>query len=1421
MIIPPRFLKCALVALTIVSFFQKAHGQSLYDVVISLSDRQRVVNQQSQVAVYLANENNAGTYASSTTGGLAGSLGGQITADDPINWQGVGVAPTQTQIESISIGAKAALLNQAIWEFDRLQHAFLNMSVAELQSSSTVGDITRFEPWDFDPLPRATPENFRAVLTLLGQRVRSLQVLVWPVAFNASNFGYSHHAEEIVDYDENGENPHVQTYLNGNQAASVTWKPSQIGPDVANTTVGDPLISVLPKCYSAVRVEGSYEERESYVEEIPAPLREQTLGLSGYFPQEAIVSATAPGADGAQIAGTVYVLRRSDWHELVVSGVEPKYNKSDAAFSIEGSAATGSIPLMGNPPAATISGNWVTTLEDGAYSDQTFVEDGYQHKTAWVLPPENPGHSEDFNNSYEKNWKIGCTFYSVFKPTFTRGVDATGMRSKLEFSDGIVADNTADGELLLHPRPGHLFGIRLGPGLKGAGNGYISAISLTSDWYNDYYGSYTGYYGWSWDNWTAIMARFDSSYSMKLAGSCSDYHVVYENDRSGRSQSLPEDGMGWPYTDSYNYAHFDTDTLYRAWDSPRLKQIAGRDLVADIEYNSSHYGGYTVKVYRRPTGSTQPTPGEALSTSGMTLIRTWTFSHPGAGTTAHPTDAEKLLATGSGNEKYEIQANHILPNQGLGYVDWYGGAYGYYPWWFSDEGTWSWTFKLSQDNTEKLRKEIEVDTWIAEDNYSESDVTLREFLDGQEISSLYSMTLNPFSAQIPADWEITSAGKTITGSAVFDYDDPASGYGRLPTSVSIEYDGVQPDADYTWDAQGLLSSINQEPWSTSGTASGDTYTLAHKFNNNTYSNTWTELLDGGNKVKTYSAPNGSSGSKSDASVAWSEVEYGTASNGLPGLPHIVKNSDGSGATYGWNASGDGSYVLTLEEGLLSGTSVSRGIKLVRTVNSRGFPTQNESFFVNGGTLKTAGTSFSDPTAWGMPKKSSDFNTNLDSTWDFDSNLSRLSSHTGSFGITSNFSAYDVLGRPGTVAANGISSANTYTAFSTSAAITGGASGSISETRDTLGRLTSFNTTWNSVTDNLTVAPNGSPVAITRTQTSFGTHNATLRKEDGTVATTSGPTLPFGGTEGTNLTVDNGLFKTTAELGNQSSAYQTTWTDAWGRVRKSETPSSAPSGADETEFLYSDPDSSIQRVRVSEPSGRKLITEFDPYNSSGSIRRSGIDVNGNGSLGTSDRYVESVTTVSGGSIVTVLKLTEDTGLREILRTAWSPSDDKTVTTINGNEETITRTPNHGAKTVKTESSKGWEKNESLNNLGLTETSTISGTGVPAAALDPTWRADGSLASVSLTIGGETHSAGLNNDGTLASLNAPGRGNILGGHSLSGGTETLTVDGVTTTRKLDGTEKNTVYHATTSATAPWNLCADRQTSLSVLPLMEATR
>ena len=125
-------------------------------------------------------------------------------------------------------------------------------------------------------------------------------------------------------------------------------------------------------------------------------------------------------------------------------------------------------------------------------------------------------------------------------------------------------------------------------------------------------------------------------------------------------------------------------------------------------------------------------------------------------------------------------------------------------------------------------------------------------------------------------------------------------------------------------------------------------------------------------------------------------------------------------------------------------------------------------------------------------------------------------------------------------------------------------------------------------------------------------------------------------------------------------------------------------------------------------------------------------------------------------------------------------------LNGGEETITRTPNYAQKKVVTSSSKGWSRTDTFNPLGLTASSNLNGTGTPNATLTPTWRADGTLADVAFTLGGETHTATFKNNGTLASLTAPGRGNILGGHAIGGDTETLAVDNNTTARRLDGTQ-----------------------------------
>jgi RHS repeat-associated protein len=1357
---PPRILKHALVFLAVLSSQGVSLGQSLSDVVLSLSDRQRVISQKEQVSQHLINQNNDPS-----------DTDGPIPDDQPIDWPGVGTNPTQSAVDGLGLGEKMALLNRSIVEFDRLKSEFLNANAEDL-SGSVIGTLKPLMPIDFDPLPRATPANYHEVLRLLAQRIKTLQVVMWPSAFRNKSFtDYTTVSEIIVNRDPsdlNGDGNLEPEKVISPEGITPAWTPSTIGPGNHESTVSEPSTAVSMTQDSSVTASGTYDEAPSGNPQIPGALRSQGITLSGSYSEEARVSATATGGQGTQITGTVYILRRSGWNQFTLTGASAQFEKNQAGYIVAGSGTSGSVPLFTSPAAATVSGSWVTRSQGGGSLSKTFVANGYLH---------GPG-SDAFNQSYENLWEISCTFHSVFKPTFSRGLDAPAMRPKLVSTDGIRADNSADGQLSLHPRPGALFGIRLGPGLTGAGNGYISGATLDD-----------GYVGPRSNSW-GFMTRFDSTYSLRFAGTDADYRVVYDNDRAARTQTLPD--MGWPLDSGGSWR--DPVTLYYAWDSPRIKQVAGRDLVADVEYNENHYGGFTIKIYRRPTsGSALPAPGTPLPTSGMTLIRTWEFSRPGGGSNPHPSDAEKLEATGTNNEKYEILATHVLPNGGIGRSAFFWEWSSYGTW--GDNGEYSWDLKLSQDETVKYRKTIGIVTSEDEEYETTSALTLSEYCDGTQLYSLTSTSLIPFNDRFPENWSVSTAGKTITGTAAFD--DPW-GDRRFPNSLTLEYDGIQPDASYTWDSNGLLTKAEQLPWYTAGEVEGGAYKQTHRFNGLTGSiiaTDWTEL-DGGNKAKTYSAPDGNAGSKSHASVAWSEVEYGSASNGLPGLPFIVRNSDGSGATYGWNASTDGSYVLTLEEGLLSGISVSNGTKVIRNVNSRGFPTQTESFVRSAKTGGSVSTAPADFTAWGMPKKATDFNTSRASTWDYSGNLSRLSTHTGFLGVVSNFSGYDVLGRPGNVSSNGIHANDIhYNAFSTTATISGGASGSITDTRDALGRLTNGSTTWNGVTD--TAIPDRSTAGvlkITGNHTLFGDHRNDFNTGDGSSTLSKGDSQPFGGADGTTITVDGGLLKTTKRLlkpsGSPTNTFTTTWTDAWGRVRKISTPPASGSNPVETGIVYQPLDHNAtnaepQRVIVTDKTGRVTITETDPISSSGILRRSGIDVNGNGSLGAGDRYVESLASVSGSNVVTVLSLTEDSGLREILRTTWTPNGNKTVTKINGNEETITRTPNYSAKTVETGSTKGWEKNESFNNLGLTTSSVLSGTGVPAATLTPTWNDDGSLSGVTFTTGGDTHSATFKNDGTLLTLNAPGKGNILGGHSISGGVETLTVDGTTTEQRVDGT------------------------------------
>ena len=1316
-----------------------------------------------------------------------------MPADNPIIWLGIGNNPTSSSVDSLVIDQKIALLNQAISEFERLKFVYLNSSPDEFVTGGAVGTLRGYNSADFSLLPRATPENYQELLRLLGQRVRSLRLIQWPAAFIEKTLTDQTNVHEHIVFDDpndvnNDEDYGQRIELHDQDHAvveSVTWKPASIGSGNLSVEVSDPHTSVRVSLESELNVEGRYTEDTNNNE---PKIRSQVIKLSATYPEEAKISATAPGSSVTQVNGTVYVLHRSHFHQIGLSAASSQYEPNNAAYLVDGSGNSGAVSLFDSPPAATVNGSWATTLESsdtgGVHLRQTFVENGYLYKKNWVETGSSQ-YSGNYLHSYEKNWQTGCVFHSVFKPTFTRGVDASAMRPKLESADAVLADNSADGNFLLRPRPSLLFGINLGPGLKGAGNGLIGVRAPQGhrlfqhenyDYENDF-----GFVGINW--------RFDSTYSLSFAGSDSDYHVVYANNRAGRTQALPADRMGW-LNASENYHYFGNRALYYAWEKPRLTQVAGRDLIANIEYNTSHYGGYTVRIYRRPSSSAAPTPGQVLSTAGMTPIRTWIFSHPGAGTSAHPNDAEKLEVTDGGNVKYQLEANQVLTSELLESSE-YGAAI-QIGWWWWLEGTWSWTFKTLDDNIEKYRQEVEITTLYDEELGLISKAVVDETIDGNEqaVTSLSSFTLDPFNSFSPEDWEITTTGKTITGTATLgEWDDPASGYGKWPLSVSIQYDGIQPDAQYTWNSNGLLASATQGLWKTAGVVVDNAYAQTQKFNDTVYATTWTEFPSGGNKVKSYSAPDGNVTNKTDTAVAWSEIEYGTATTGIPGLPNKLTRNDGSGAKWTWQLSTDLSGSLTVESGNFSGNNLTTGTRSNTSWNARGHTIESQAELIASGTVTVASSTVPSGqfTAWGSAKEWKDLHTGLSTLINQDGGLSRLASVTSPLGLTSAYSDYDVFNRPKQVVSNGITATNTFTGLglSTSYSGSGVAAGSQSSfTQNAIGTSTASSSTWGGVTQTSNTERGASNTTVTGGNSLLGSSGATIRNNDGSLTSSTSSTLAFGGVAGDALTIANGLFVSKSAVADVPGTFAETHTDAWGRTRKIVTPSKT-SGSTQTLFSYSLPSATLKRIITTDPTGQVFITESD---ANGTINRSGVDVNGNGSLGASDRYTESTTEVVSGKVVTTLSVTEDSGMREAMKSEWTPASGITVTKINGNEETITTTPNYTNKTVKTESSKGWERTTGVNNLGLATTNTLSGTGIPTTSLTPVWRADGSLASVSLNIGGETHTASFNADSTLATLTAPGRGNILGGHSISNGVETLTVNGTTGQKKLDGTEKS---------------------------------
>ncbi len=1348
-------------------------GQSLADVLSSIQERKRAVEQSRQVAQHLPSVREDPVW---------------VEDQELIEWLGLesNLFPTDQQVDELDIGERVALLNQAIKEFRDIQGLFANLRKEDLVSGEKIGVLRPFLHEDFADLGRADSSNYHAVLAAIARDVRRLAVRPWPLG------GLERRTKFWVDRQSDRE----PEYLPGSVQIE-DWQPESLpagdlvaGPDQWGFSSADAegaWGSFLNEKTSFYAYSDTYENGEEDVNILK-------ISKSTYFHSEAALFSKVPSR-GDQLDGKVAVVIRNEWSPIDMTEVSVSapnsWDPGDCGYEVVLSEVNPSSQYsLGSAPEISIDLEWVTlgkfpgpnTLRDG-------MPFGFDASMAWLQGPADP-EDEEWLASWENQQEIGPAtiaphdikvfrrqIHGLCAPTFVEGLDGPGKAANLAQAEKFSAPPAGDGKPVLHPVPGVLLGIPVGVGLDGSTHGFVGFSSCDAE--------ACGSSGVLYPRFSSqrLVTRFDYAANLRFIGPAQDFHVVYATgrDATARGAGLPENGpTDEEFEDTGNVSFFD------AWDAPRLRQVISRDLIIDIT-PMGHFKTQ-VRVFRRPADAAAefPTAGEIASLPAGGQIRTLIFENLDAASEPYPETPEKVHVT-EGTTIHQVWRD--------GYPDASGNP---------DPAI---RFSMMDGATERFSKVIAFPV------VGEAVVTT--MIDGltasvEEIDDSYWVW---WDGIVPESVAITQGGQTTTIENTFNVETPGSQGGRYPETSTITISD-EPEVSLVWKDSGVLHSQASGPWSLSQTVEDGALKSQTKLNGSILGTTWLKWSNGDRTVQEYAAPDGSMGSMDNAQVLLTELDYGNSTGtGLPGLPRklLRKNgldeTDGSGTLWNWTAHGDGSTSVEINDGLIAEDAIAQGTRTVVDTNKRGYLTSTESYLILGGEELQTGGSTTPPglfSTWGAPLKAEDFGTGLESTVAYDSQRERLANATDALGNLSKFSDFDAFDRPATLEWKGHSGGVNYNnggfGVASSLDIDGRTVGR-SQTRDASGRTTGGSVTSGG-TRGFDLAHAAAGKTLTTSDSVTGAnHTQKLRVEDGTVDTAKGTTLPFKGTSGDGLIVDGGLLLQVSRLMKAGSgtddaptqSFSKQWTDAWGRVRKTEDPSTAGTdgegGAadDITEFFYSPPAATTKRVEIRHASGRRVIRETEPWAANGIITRSGIDRDKNGTLEAGDRFLTTIPEIVDPVIRTTV--TQTGNATALMVREFDPETGITTTTLNGGEDTITETPDFGAKTSETTHKRGTvlvsTKNVALNHLGQADLTEVSGTGIAATEINPVFRDDGSVASFSVSFGGATSAVSFHQDGRIAGMTHPVLGPLAVSHAFANGVETLTVNGTTATRALDGT------------------------------------
>lgn len=1316
-----RFAAIALIVLlALFPAIQPAAGQGMHETLVSLESRR-------------------------TAAGLP-DVHWNRTAD--------GKLPAAGVLDSMGIEARLAILRQAVEDvFPETAQEYMNIRGTELVQDATPGALRPYTLGDFPQYPWVGPENHHEVVASFARDVLSLRVLAW----NGGEFEIEESSKTVSiqgalsGADENG-NP---MWEGDEPENSNAWMPD--GPFGADDAEPIEKVVSFGEWTDEFHVVGGHSRLHRPEQENFPEFRSKSSNSGVTYSR---ATEYRPGQAPGGLAGQFVLLAQDGWtpYSPSLQGVD----RMKGAWKVLGVAQAGadiSIPSL--PSDTVFQGAWVQDHEDFSnlpplppeqtVESFTFVPEGFTHIKAWLETAESSHRFKGFDNFFYSNGKFLVhtrSYRALCVPVFTTGLDGISGSGLQNLS---LLRGTAPADVVVEPRPrpGTLAGLRLGAGLHDRStDGYLALTPVVATDYplrnsSNLIGSGSGYmhsvgYGRA--------ARWDFPALLRVAAPASAYHVVYEagRDEAAKDMEVPSASLEW---DDYSTKGWHGNVGYfMAWETPRLRQIIGHDFIFDFTEPGQDGHQIVIKVYRTSASlrANPPAPGVAAPVSGLTLLKTITWGReqdaPFSDGLAEGPDNIKIVEQAEGAGAPPQRVTTIQSSAMVEEID---------------DNTSTWTFEAASAAAEVLHREV----WEPGEGSPYNSHTVTVTGSGAPATTVTGLS-QPWEVQPIFPASVQSDGTSVEYGLATVW--PAG-----QTTLTVEASD-SPDTVFTYkEFSRVPVKLTHGPWKDEWQFDGNTLTRLRKHSDKLWTTEWMEWQNSGATVVLARSPDGSVSTRGDPAVHTLTLHRHGPGGSLPWAPASATASGG----WSWSAThvfSGGNHTTTIESG-----HSSRKIRDQFVSNALGIivsATRELNF--GGPWLQVEHTEASSFNQWGAPEGFSMFPGNLSTSISYAGATGIPSSATDPLGTTTSVTSRDAVGRPLAFTWNGATGSITRnqdgkhgTAFALS--LVGAPAAGASIQTDGLGRPTRLATLGgNPATLDIS---HGSTTTEMTAANEWVETTSTLGSTTGALLAASGTTLPFGGTTGNDLEVDveSGLFKSHTEITNRPGIFRTTWTDAWGRVREIHEPGSA-GGNDETVITYSQPGEPVQRVLVVDAADRHMLSEYEP---STGIHREGIDVDGNGQLGSGDRFTTTTPTIAGGEIKLVTTITGEGD--PLTENTYNPASGATTTKNTGGAATLTSTTNWNTKTSTTTSTDGWSSTSSFNNLGLTTGGSTTGTGIPALSTSRDLRADGSVEQTSLTIGGETTSASFAPNGLLTAYIDPVLGIRTVDHDITGGIETLSI------------------------------------------------